>query len=544
MNDALPRTPPAENEPVLTYAPGSPERGRLKAELDRLLGEHFDIPLIIGGREIRTGRTCPLVDPGDRATSLGLWHQAGEAEAKAAVEAALAARAEWSKIPWEERAAVFRRAASLIAGKYRARLVAATMLGQGKTVQQAEIDAACEVIDFLRFNPRFMERIYSEQPDGGGDEWNRLSYRPLEGFVYAVTPFNFTAIAANLTTAPAMMGNVVVWKPASTSILSNWVFMKVLEEAGLPPGVINFVPGNGSVISGVVMARPEFAGLHYTGSTAVFNALWRQVADNLSAYRSYPRIVGETGGKDFIFVDPTADPEISLVAAIRGAYEYQGQKCSAASRLYLPSSLAPAFLDRLAAEVRLLPMGRVTDFGNFLSAVIDESSFDRLEGQLGRSSLSTSARVLAGGRGDKAEGFFIEPSLILVEDPRSETMETELFGPVLSAFVYDEGHMDEAYRLVDVTSPYALTGSIMATDRRAIVRGLEALRNAAGNLYVNDKPTGAVVGRQPFGGMRGSGTNDKAGSHINLLRWTNAGAVKENFAPPTEWRYPHMGEEG
>ena len=542
MNDALLRVPPAENEPALSYAPGSPERARLKTELDRMLGETFDIPLVIGGKEIRTGDTAPLGLPDDLSTKLGLYHRAGKAEASLAVEAALAAKAEWAALPWEERAAVFRRAASLIAGERRALLVAATMLGQGKTVQQAEIDAACETIDFLRINPRFMERIYGEQPESGQDEWNRLSYRPLEGFVYAVTPFNFTAIAANLTTAPAMMGNTVVWKPASTSVLSNWVFLKILEEAGLPPGVINFLPGGGGAISSVALSRPELAGIHFTGSTAVFNSLWKQVAASLSSYRAYPRLVGETGGKDFIFMDPSAHLESTLVAALRGAFEYQGQKCSAASRLYLPSSLAPGFLDSLAAAVDSLPMGRVRDFRNFLSAVIDEASFDSLSASLEAARGSPSVKLLAGGGCDKSEGFFIRPSLLLEEDPRGATMETELFGPVLSAYVYDEKRMDEAYALVDSTSPYALTGSIMATDRRAIVRGLAALRNSAGNLYVNDKPTGAVVGRQPFGGMRGSGTNDKAGSWLNLTRWTSAGAVKENFAPPVEWRYPHMTE--
>jgi 1-pyrroline-5-carboxylate dehydrogenase len=542
MNDAVLKAPLAENEPALNYSAGSPEREKLKAELDRLLGETRDIPLIIGGKEIRTGNLMPIVRPDEHSTILGYFHKAGETESTAAVEAALAAKGEWAALPWEERAAVFRRAASLISGKYRSVLVAATMLGQAKTVQQAEIDAACETIDFLRINPLFMERIYSEQPRSGADEWNRLSYRPLEGFVYAVTPFNFTAIAVNLTTAPAMMGNVVVWKPSSTSILSNWVFMKILEEAGLPPGVINFLPGDGRVISRIALSRAEFAGLHFTGSTPVFNGLWKQAAANLSIYRSYPRLVGETGGKDFIFMDPSADEDASLVAALRGAYEYQGQKCSAASRLYVPRSMAPRFIDRLAEAVRALPMGKVDDFRNFMSAVIDEASFDGIEFYLERARSSSSVRALAGGKGDKSDGFFLEPSLLLAEDPHYETMEAELFGPVLSAYVYDDANMAEAYRLVDATSPYALTGSIMASDRRAIVSGLEALKGAAGNLYVNDKPTGAVVGRQPFGGMRASGTNDKAGSLLNLMRWSSACTVKENFAPPIEWRYPHMGE--
>ncbi|MBL8965925.1 MAG: L-glutamate gamma-semialdehyde dehydrogenase [Spirochaetaceae bacterium] len=548
MNDALPRVPRPVNEPVLSYAPGSPERAALKAELAALLGRDHDIPLIIGGREIRTGRTAPIRRPDAHGVILGRYHQAGEAEAGLAVEAALKAKAEWADLPWEERAAVFLRAGELVAGKYRQALNAATMLGQSKTAQQAEIDAACETADFLRYNPHFMERIYADQPRSGSGEWNRLSYRPLEGFVYAVTPFNFTAIAANLASAPAMMGNVVLWKPASTSILSNWLLMKIYEEAGLPPGVINFLPGSGSAISKVVFARPEFAGLHFTGSTGVFNSLWKQASDRLSTYRAYPRLVGETGGKDFIFLDPSADPEAAVCAAVRGAYEYQGQKCSAASRLYVPRSMAGDFLDRLSAEISSLPMGEVTDFRNFLGAVIDEAAFDGIapfvERALagGGSASGGTARVLAGGRCDKSRGYFIEPTLILADEPRYETMETELFGPVLTAHVYDDGDMEAAYRVVDATSPYALTGAVFARDRRAVVRALGALRYSAGNLYVNDKPTGAVVGRQPFGGARGSGTNDKAGSPLNLLRWTSAGAVKETFSPPVKWRYPYMGE--
>ncbi|MDA8424560.1 MAG: L-glutamate gamma-semialdehyde dehydrogenase [Treponema sp.] len=547
MNDAILRTPPAENEPVLSYAPGSPERTLLKAEIDRLLAQDFDIPCIIGGREVRTGVTSPIVRPDDLSRPLGRFHRAGEAEAGIAVDAALKAKAEWEDMGWEERAAVFRRAAALIAGKYRPAIVASTMLNQSKTVHQAEIDAACEVVDFLRINPRFMESLYSQQPQSGRDEWNRVQYRPLEGFVYAVTPFNFTSIAANLPTAPAMMGNVVVWKPASTSVLSNWFLMKIFEEAGLPPGVINFLPGNGGTISKVALARPEFAGLHFTGSTNVFNSLWRQVADNLSIYRSYPRVVGETGGKDFIFLDPSADREVALVAALRGAFEYQGQKCSAASRLYVPSGLAPEFLDNLGAEIESIKMGPTTDFRNFMGAVIDETSFGTIMPYLGRacsaSSASCGLKLLAGGTGDKSAGYFIRPTLLLAEDPRYETMEKELFGPVLSAYVYDEGDLEAAYRLVDTTSPYGLTGAVIANDRGAVVRALHALRHAAGNLYVNDKPTGAVVGRQPFGGMRASGTNDKAGSILNLIRWTSAGAVKENFDPPRSWGYPFMDEE-
>lgn len=540
MNDAILRVPRPLNEPVLEYAPHSPERQALEAELARLLQGNFDIPLIIGGREVRTGRTAPLLRPDAHAQPLGVFHRAGEAEAEEAVKAALAAKAEWASLPWEERATVFLRAAELISGKYRALINAATMLGQSKTPQQAEIDSACEVSDFFRFNPAYMERIYTEQPDSGPGEWNRVNYRPLEGFVYAVTPFNFTSIAANLPTAPAMMGNVVVWKPASTSVLSNWILMRIYAEAGLPPGVINFLPGSGSAISKVVFSRPEFVGLHFTGSTGVFNELWGSIARGLPSYHSYPRIVGETGGKDFILIDPSADVEAALAACVRGAFEYQGQKCSAASRVYVPRSLGSAFLERLAAEIRSIPMGEITDFHNFMGAVIDETSFDTLAGAISRAEASADARILAGGGRDKTKGYFIQPTLIEALVPRYETMETELFGPVLTAYVYDDSDMAAAYELVDRTSPYGLTGAVFATDRRRVSAALSALRNSAGNLYVNDKPTGAVVGRQPFGGARASGTNDKAGSMLNLLRWASAGAVKESFVPPTNWRHPYM----
>jgi 1-pyrroline-5-carboxylate dehydrogenase len=543
MNDAILHTPPCDNEPVFAYAPGSPEKSKLKAELERQLKGGFEVPLVIGGKEVRTGKTAKMIRPDARGTELGVFHMAGQAEAKAAVEAALAARKSWARTPWEERAAIFRRVAELAAGKYRPLLCAATMLNQGKTAQQAEIDAADETIDYYRVNPTFMEKIYGIQPDSLRNEWNRSEYRGLEGFVYAVSPFNFTAIAANLASAPAMMGNVIVWKPSSTSVLSNYFLMKLYEEAGLPPGVINFVPGSGKDISGVVLERPELAGFHFTGSTAVFRGLWKGIAANLEKYRTYPRIVGETGGKNFILVDPSADPEAVIVAAIRGAYEYQGQKCSAASRIYLPASWGQSFLDKLAAAVKSLPMGQVTDFRNFLGAVIDEASFDNIAPYLQRAATSSKAKVLAGGKGDKSKGFFIEPTLIQALDPHYETIETELFGPVLSAYVYDDRDMDAAYKLVDSTSPYGLTGSIMAKDRPAIVRASEALADAAGNFYVNDKPTGAVVGRQPFGGARASGTNDKAGSLLNLLRWTSPRSVKENLDPPTDWRYPYMGAE-
>lgn len=542
MNNALLATPPAENEPTYAYAPGGADRAKLKAELARLLGGDFDVPLVIGGKEVRTGTTVPILRPDDRTKRLGRYHLAGEAEAKAAVEAALAAKRDWEETPWEERAAVFRRAGALAAGQFRPLLVAATMLNQSKTAQQAEIDAACEAIDFYRINPAFMESIYAQQPESLRDEWNRMSYRPLEGFVYAVSPFNFTSIAANLASAPVMMGNVAVWKPSSTSVLSNYFLMKLYEEAGLPPGVINFVPGKGSVISGIVLSRPEFAGLHFTGSTDVFRQLWKGIADHLPIYKTYPRIVGETGGKNFILIDPSADRDVAMVAAVRGAFEYQGQKCSAASRLYVPVSMGQSFLDDLTAMIQTLPMGQVTDFRNFLGAVIDEASFDSIMSYLERAKASAKAKILAGGKGDKSKGFFIEPTLIQALDPHYETMEAELFGPVLTTYIYDDRDMEAVYHLVDSTSPYGLTGSVIARDRRAIDAASAALANASGNFYVNDKPTGAVVGRQPFGGARASGTNDKAGSPLNLLRWASARAVKENLDPPKDWRYPYMGE--
>ncbi len=542
MRNSTIRTPRPGNEPVLDYPPGSAERAALKLELARMSEGGFDIPLVIGGKEIRTGRTVPLRQPHDRGRELGVYHAAGPEEAALAVDAALAARGEWAALPWEERASVFLRAANLVSGKYRYRLLAATMLGQSKTVQQAEIDAVCETADFFRWNAFFLETIHSIQPESGPGEWNRMGFRPLEGFVYAVSPFNFTSIAANLCAAPALMGNAVVWKPASTSVLSNSILMSVYREAGLPPGVINFLPGSGSAVSGVALSRREFAGLHFTGSNEVFDTLWKQVSDRLAAYASYPRLVGETGGKDFILVDPSADLDTAVPAILRGAYEYQGQKCSAASRLYVPRSREKEILGRLAEEIRSLPQGPVTDFRNFLSAVIDEAAFDGMSPYLARAAKSPTERILAGGSCDKTEGFFVEPTLILTENPRAATMEKELFGPLLTAYVYDDRDMEGAYRLIDSTSPYALTGAVLATDRRAVARALDALRDSAGNLYVNDKPTGAVVGRQPFGGGRRSGTNDKAGSLLNLLRWTSPGVVKENLSPSGEWRYPCMGE--
>jgi 1-pyrroline-5-carboxylate dehydrogenase len=540
MNNGIFHIPHPVNEPVLAYAPGSPERTALKKEIARLRTTQLDIPLIIDGKEVRTGTTAPIRRPDAHGEVLGVYHLAGEAEVRMAIEAAMAAKAEWAALPWEERAAVFLRAAELISVKYRALMDAATMLCQSKTAHQAEIDAVCEVTDFLRFNPFYMEQIYAQQPENVKGEWNRSAYRPLEGFVYAVTPFNFTSIAANLPSAPAMMGNTVVWKPASNAVYSNYMLMKLYMEAGLPPGVINFLPGSGGLISNIVLSSPDFAGFHFTGSTDVFRSLWKQIAANLERYRTYPRIVGETGGKDFILIDPSADLPSTVTAVLRGAFEYQGQKCSAASRLYIPASRAKEFTEALVEEISAIPMGEITDFRNFMGAVIDETAFDTIRGYIERAKNSRQARILAGGTCDKSKGWFIEPTLILTEDPQSESMVNEIFGPVLTAYVYDDRDMEAVYRLIDTTSPYGLTGAIMATDRGRINRALTALQNAAGNLYINDKPTGAVVGRQPFGGARASGTNDKAGSYLNLLRWVSAVAIKENFAPPSSWRYPFM----
>ncbi len=529
------------NEPVRSYAPGSLERTFLDAELRAMASNPIEIPLVIGGKEIRTGRIKEIRAPHDRSLVLGRYHEAGEAEAIAAADAAAIAYRQWSETPFQERAAVFRKAADLIAAGWWKTLNAATMLCQSKNTYQAEIDATCETADFYRINPALAERLYAEQPRSGAGERNILDYRPLDGFVYAVTPFNFTSIAANLPSAPALMGNTVVWKPASTSVLSNWYLYQLYQAAGLPDGVINFLPGSARAISAGALARPDFAGLHFTGSTAVFNSLWKSIADNLSTYKSYPRLIGETGGKDFIFVHPDADMDAAVAACVRGAFEYQGQKCSAASRLYIPRSSAGRFLERLAAEVSSLRIGSPADHGNFINAVIDEAAFDTITGFIERARSSPSCRIVAGGTYDKTEGFFIAPTLIESDDPRSEPMAQEIFGPVLTAFAYDDSDLAAAYELVDSTSPYALTGAVFARDRLAIIEATGALRHAAGNFYINDKPSGAVVGRQPFGGARGSGTNDKAGSLLNLLRWTSPRTIKENFAPATNWRYPFMG---
>jgi 1-pyrroline-5-carboxylate dehydrogenase len=535
------RVPAPVNEPVKSYAPGSPERAELKARLKSMAAERIEIPLRIGGKDVRTGATAQAVMPHDHRHVLADWHRAPREHVEEAIAAAREAHAEWSSWPWEDRAAVILKAAELLATSWRATVNAATMLGQSKTVFQAEIDAACELIDFWRYNPWYAQQICDEQPLSDHSVWNQLEYRPLEGFVYAITPFNFTAIGGNLPTAPALMGNTVLWKPASAAVLSAHYVMKLLEEAGLPPGVINFVPGDAAAVSEVALNSPDLAGIHFTGSTAVFNGMWRTIGNNMDRYRSYPRIVGETGGKDFIVAHASADPQALAVAIARGGFEYQGQKCSAVSRVYVPRSLWNDVRDRTVAIMRELKMGDVADFRNFVGAVIDRKAFEKIGSYVAEA--GAGARVVAGGKTRGESGYFIEPTLIEAEDPGHRLLREEIFGPVVTVHVYDDAKWLETLRLVDSTSPYALTGSVFARDRRAIREALSALRHAAGNFYINDKPTGAVVGQQPFGGARASGTNDKAGSKLNLVRWISARVVKENFAPPRDHRYPFMAEE-
>jgi 1-pyrroline-5-carboxylate dehydrogenase len=536
--------PTPRNEPVLSYAPGTPERATLKSRLAELGREELEIPLVIGGKEVRTGKLGEVRAPHRHAHRLARWHQAGVPEVEAAIAAARAARKEWAALPFTARAAVFLKAADLLAGGWRPTLNGATMHNQSKTPSQAEIDSACEIIDFWRWNVTFAERILEEQPVSPPGLWNHVEYRPLEGFVFAVTPFNFTSIAANLPTAPALLGNTVLWKPASSTVYSNWFILKLLEEAGLPPGVINFVPGPGRAVGDPVLASPEFAGIHFTGSTSTFHGMWRTIAENLPRYRSYPRIVGETGGKDFIFGHPSADPDALATALCRGAFEAQGQKCSAASRGYVPRSLWPRVKERLLAQVASIRMGDPTDdFRVFMGAVIDRPAFETIKGYVELAKRSPDVEILAGGKCDDSVGFFVEPTVVLTQNPRHKLMEEEIFGPVLTLFVYDDARLDETVALCDATSPYALTGAVFARDRRAVEALSAALQDAAGNFYVNDKPTGAVVGQQPFGGARASGTNDKAGSVWNLIRWVSPRSVKENFAPPTAIEYPHQAEK-
>jgi len=535
------RVPPPLNEPVKAYSPGSPEKAELKARLKAMAGERVEIPLIIGGKEVRSGDLARAVMPHDHGHVLADWHKASREHVLQAIEAAARARREWAAWPWEDRLAVFLKAAELLATTWRATLNAATMLGQSKTAFQAEIDSACELIDFWRFNPDYAQELYFEQPLSSGATWNQLDYRPLEGFVYAITPFNFTSIGGNLPTAPALMGNTVVWKPASAAIPSAYSIMRLLEVAGLPPGVINFVPGNAVAVTESVLGHRDLGGVHFTGSTEVFNAMWKTIGENMSRYRSYPRIVGETGGKDFIVAHASADPQALAVAVVRGGYEYQGQKCSAASRIYVPRSLWSDVRDRVVAMIRDIRMGDVQDFRNFMGAVIDSKAFEKISEYI--ADAKQNAKVLAGGGARGERGFFIEPTLIEAESPGYRLMCEEIFGPVVSAYAYDDAKWEETLRIVDQTSPYALTGAVFATDRTAIRQASVALRGSAGNFYVNDKPTGAVVGQQPFGGARGSGTNDKAGSKLNLVRWVSARAIKETFNPPLDHRYPFMAEE-
>ena len=538
---AIRRVPRPVNEPVRSYAPGSPEKAELKARLTAMAGERIEIPVVVGGKEIRTGDVAQATMPHDHQHVLADWHKAGSDQVRQAIDAAREAQREWANWSWEDRAAVFLKAAELLSTTWRATLNAATMLGQSKTVFQAEIDAACELIDFLRFNPFFAQELYEQQPLSDKTMWNQLDYRPLEGFVYAVTPFNFTAIGGNLPTAPALMGNVVLWKPASSAVLSGYYTLKLLEAAGLPPGVINFIPGDPAPISDVALSHPELAGVHFTGSTGVFNSMWKTIGTNMANYRSYPRIVGETGGKDFIVAHPSADAEALAVAIVRGAFEYQGQKCSAASRAYVPESLWGEVRDRTVAMMEEIRVGDVRDFRNFMGAVIDRKAFDKIGGYV--EDARANARILSGGRTDDSTGWFIHPTLVETRDPSYRLLCEEIFGPVLTATVYPDAKWEETLRVVDQTSPYALTGAVFATDRRAVNQAQLALRNAAGNFYINDKPTGAVVGQQPFGGARASGTNDKAGSVLNLVRWVSARAIKETFSPPRDYRYPFMGEE-
>ncbi|MBB1283987.1 L-glutamate gamma-semialdehyde dehydrogenase [Flavisolibacter sp. BT320] len=531
------------NEPVLSYAAGTQERAALKKTLAELKKQEIDVPMYIGGEEVRTGKQVSMYPPHEISHTLGHYHAGDESHVKQAIDAALAAKEAWANMAWEDRAGIFLRAAELIATKYRYHMNGTTMLGQSKNAFQAEIDSACELIDFLRFNVHFLSEIYKQQPISGPGMHNRLEYRPLEGFVLAITPFNFTAIGGNLPTSAAMCGNVVVWKPAHTQVYSAQMFMRILKEAGLPDGVINLIYVDGPTLGKVCFSHRDFAGVHFTGSTGVFNQMWKTIGENVANYKSYPRIVGETGGKDFVIAHSSADPQVVATALLRGAFEYQGQKCSAASRAYIPSNMAEEVKRLLVEGVNSFSMGSVEEFGNFVNAVIDEKSFDKIVNYINNAKASGDASILVGGTFDKAKGYFIHPTVIEAKDPKYVSMCEEIFGPVLTIYIYDEALFGETLHLVDETSPYALTGSVIANDRFAVELATERLRNAAGNFYINDKPTGAVVGQQPFGGARASGTNDKAGSMLNLYRWLSARTIKETFVPPTDYRYPFLRGE-
>ena len=537
------QVPVAYNEPIKTFAPGSPEREAVLAQYKSYYHGTVDVPMYINGKEVRTGNTRNMTPPHDHKHVVGQYHIGEQKHVQEAIDTALEARTQWAAMPWEQRAAIFLKAAELLAGPYRAKINAATMIAQSKTIHQAEIDAACEFIDFLRFNVSYMQEIYEQQPESAEGIWNRVEYRPLEGFVYAITPFNFTAIAGNLPASAAMMGNVVVWKPSDSQIFSAKVIIDVFAEAGLPAGVINVVFGDPVMVSNTVLASPDFSGLHFTGSTSVLKALWKQIGNQIETYKTYPRIVGETGGKDFIIAHPTANPQQVATAMVRGAFEFQGQKCSAASRTYLPKSIAQEVLDSVKKDVASMKApGSPEDMGNFVTAVIHEGSFDKLASYIDQAKADTDADVVIGGDYDKSKGYFISPTVILTTNPHYKTMETELFGPVLTVYVYEDAAWKETLKLVDATSEYALTGAVISTDRYAITEATEALQNCAGNFYINDKPTGAVVGQQPFGGARASGTNDKAGSAQNLLRWVSPRLIKETFVTPVNYRYPFLGE--
>jgi 1-pyrroline-5-carboxylate dehydrogenase len=538
------RPPEPRNEPVRDYSPGSPERASLQVRLEQMKHERPEIPMVIGGKDVTTGKMAQAVMPHDKDHVLAEVHQGGAAEVDQAIEAAGEAWHDWHRLPWEDRAAIFLRAAELLAGPWRDTLNAATMLGQSKTAHQAEIDAACELTDFWRFNPWLMIRMYEEQPNSSPGAWNRMEYRPLEGFVFAVTPFNFTAIGGNLPTAPALLGNTVVWKPAGTAMLSAHYTMGLLQEAGLPDGVINLVYGPGKEIGGPALASGDLAGVHFTGSTPVFQSMWKTIGANIENYRNYPRIVGETGGKDFIVAHPTASAEEVATAIVRGSFEYQGQKCSAASRVYAPANIWDELKERLVEQVRELKVGDVSDFSNFMGAVIDANSFKTQQEAIEEAKKHAKTKVLVGGGVDDSEGYFVEPTVIETADPNFRLLRDELFGPVVTAYVYPESRWDDTLDLIDRTAPYGLTGAIFSDDRQALLDAQDKLRYAAGNLYVNDKPTGAVVAQQPFGGSRASGTNDKAGSMWNLIRWVTPRTIKETFLPPTDYRYPFMGSDG
>jgi 1-pyrroline-5-carboxylate dehydrogenase len=537
---AIFRPPQPYNEPIGGFEPGSPERARLQLRLEQMRGERPELPLVIGGKDVATGDLRPAVMPHDKAHVLADVHQGTAEHVHQAIDAATEAAKDWSRWPWEERATVFLRAAELLSGPWRDTLLAATMLGQSKTAHQAEIDAACESIDFLRFNVEFMTRIYAEQPVSSQGIWNRMEYRPLEGFVFAVSPFNFTAIAANLTSSPALMGNTVVWKPAGTAMLSAYYLMRLFQEAGLPDGVINLVYGSGATIGDAALASPNLAGIHFTGSTRVFNGMWRTVASNMDSYRNYPRIVGETGGKDFIVAHPSADVDSLAAAIVRGSFEYQGQKCSASSRVYAPSNLWPALRERLQEEVASIKVGDVTDFRNFMGAVIDDASFKTQAEAIEEARSDADSDIVVGGGYDDSQGYFVDPTVIETRNPDFRLMRDEIFGPVVTTYVYDEKKWDDTLQLIDRSAPYGLTGAVFSQDRAAAADAQDKLRYAAGNFYVNDKPTGAVVGQQPFGGARASGTNDKAGSMWNLIRWVSPRSIKETFVPPKDYRYPFL----